>query len=76
MCRMVEGRAELVGLVSFGVGCNSTLNGRPHFTVSCVIVSRVMVSRVTCPGEKLPGVYSRVSEGLDWIRDTISDGQC
>ena len=71
MCRMVDGRAELVGLVSFGVGCNSTLNGRPHFTVSCVIVLRV-----TCPGEKLPGVYSRVTEGLDWIRDTISDGQC
>ena len=72
MCRMVEGRAELVGLVSFGVGCNSTLNGRRHYN----IVTHVPVSRVTCPGEKLPGVYSRVSEGLDWIRDTISDGQC
>ena len=27
-------------------------------------------------GEKLPGVYSRISESLDWIQEVISDGKC
>ena len=28
------------------------------------------------PGKKLSGVYARVSEALDWIKDTVTDGQC
>ena len=51
MCRMVDGRAELVGLVSFGVGCNSTLNGRPHHNI------------VTCIGVTCHGVTCHVSRG-------------
>ena len=54
--RMVEGRAELVGVVSFGVGCNSTLNGRPHHnivTCHCVTchVSRGEAARGVLQGD-------------------------
>jgi len=44
---------ELVGLVSYGVGCDSSVNGK-----------------------KLAGVYARVSEALNWIRESVTDGQC
>ena len=27
-------------------------------------------------GEKMPGVYARVTEALDWIEKTISDKKC
>merc|ERR1712066_298408 len=47
------GKYQVVGVVSFGVGCNSTLNG-----------------------EKLPGVYGRISSVLDWIKEEIRDGNC
>jgi len=43
----------VVGVISFGVGCNSTL-----------------------AGEKIPGVYARVTEALDWIEKTVSDRSC
>jgi len=53
LVRAVGDRYELVGVVSFGVGCDSRINGK-----------------------KLSGVYARVTEALDWITDTIGDGQC
>ena len=27
-------------------------------------------------GKKLSGVYARVTEALDWITESIGDGQC
>jgi len=46
-----NGAYELIGVVSFGVGCNSSLDGT-----------------------KLPGVYTRVSEAVNWVRAKSSHG--
>ena len=70
MCRKNGDNYEVVGVVSFGVGCNSTLDGK---------LCRNMFQKhltIFYEGEKLPGVYARVSEALDWIEETVSDGQC
>jgi len=53
LIRKNGGKYEVVGVISFGVGCNSTL-----------------------AGEKIPGVYARVTEALDWIEKTVSDRSC
>jgi len=53
LIRLVRDHFELMGVVSFGIGCNSTIND-----------------------EKFPGVYSRVSSALDWIKENVRDGIC
>ena len=50
---LVIRRHEIVGVVSFGVGCNS----------------------LSVSGDKLPGIYSRVSPSVDWIKEQISSGE-
>ena len=37
---------------------------------------RAIMTMMYYPGKKLSGVYARVSEALDWIRETVTVGQC
>ena len=46
----------------------------PQLMVSDVSQERLTVD--CCSGKKLSGVYARVSEALDWIRESVTDGQC
>ena len=64
-----EGSFEVIGIISFGIGCNSTIDGKKILIIAIEIYLNIS-------GEKLPGVYSRISESLDWIQEVISDGKC
>ena len=59
-----------MGIVSFGVGCDSRINGVWQFFL------KLKINVVTFLGKKLSGVYARVTEALDWITESIADGQC
>ena len=41
-----------------------------------ITLHRAIITMMYYPGKKLSGVYARVSEALDWIRETVTDGQC
>ena len=69
LVRAVGDIYELVGVVSFGVGCDSRIDGKWKLFMN----ERIHVSLV---GKKLSGVYARVTEALDWIIESIGDGQC
>ena len=70
LVRAVGDRYELVGVVSFGIGCDSRINGACTFSVN------KKICYVLHSGKKLSGVYARVTAALDWIIDSIGDGQC
>ena len=55
-----------MGIVSIGIGCNSTIDGNHGGSSSDLILY--------FSGEKIPGVYGRVSTVVDWISHHISDG--
>ena len=58
---------ELVGVVSYGVGCNSTINGETRGSIFNI------TNQLT--DSKIPGVYSRVSVAVDWIMAHAVEGR-
>ena len=59
-----NGRWSLAGIISWGIGCGDR-------SVVCVIVT---ILKVTCNNNfrNRPGVYTRISEFRNWIRNVIN----
>ena len=65
-----------------------TISGSTNWLVSSLSVLAAILLSMVCrlpsvwadclliAGEKLPGVYGKVSHILDWIKEEISDGGC
>ena len=60
---------ELVGIVSYGVGCNSSVNGK-KYTVKCITLHTSWLFA----GLKIPGIYSRIGMVVEWIHHLTDSG--